>query len=465
MVKIKVVFYVFLVPEKWEKIFTGQIERLKKLGLYDHATVYISASGEDKELEKLRSLIKRKYSKLVEKNFQYNNEFEYPGIKTVYDIAENDDDAFILYFHTKGIVSGQNRISDLLSAYTIDNYEHYIDQFQKDKQLDVCCVIPSVYGFAYFNYFWVRSSYVRNYCNKPVPDDCFMKNGRFTWEMWLGYYNGYSRKINVKTYSPFLKKFAVSDEVGAMEIVRNLDYFETNNLDPYSPEFLQKTDRQHVSRRKLSHISHGRSSIKISALTDKITHHSYLLVYDDLFSTIQDSVKNILEIGVWIGASLPLWRNYFTDAKIYAVDIHDKDFLTIEEIKNDCNITIHMPNDGYNPQFIYREFISKGILFDLIVDDGPHTLQSQIDCIERYVPLLSETGMLVIEDVASINYLQPLLNAVPEALRKHIRMYDLRQFKGKYDDILFIIDKNFDAGSAGREQRLQSQITNIVHNG
>lgn len=450
MLNIKIVFYVYLVQGKWQDPFVRQIERLKRLGLYQQATVYVAASGDDGDQNELRGLIEKVYPEIVEKNFQSGNDFEYPGIKTIYDIAEDDENTVILYFHTKGIVSGQTRIGDLLSLYTLDNYEMYLDRFQEDKTLDVCGVIPSVYGFSYFNFFWVRSSYVRNFCSRPIPDNGFMRDERFTWEMWLGYFNGYSRKINIKTYSPLLNELAVSDEVGAMEVIRKIDFFESNNLDPYSSDFVGGIDTKYIGRRTLDQISLGCASVKISTVTDKITHHTYLPVYDGIFPRIRDSARNILEIGVWIGASLPLWRNYFSNAKIFAVDIHEKDFLTIEEIKNDSNIVLHMPADGYDSQFIYREFISKGVVFDLILDDGPHTLESQIECINKYLPLLAENGILVIEDIASFDFLKVLFDAVPESLRKHVRAYDLRKFKNRADDLLFIIDKGFDAASPSK---------------
>lgn len=444
--KIKIVFYLFLVPTKWQSFLHDHLNRLKALDLYDTTRIYVVATGDSTELECLSDLLQEQYPEVIEQNFQSTNQFEFPGIKTVYEIAEDDDQTLILYFHTKGITSGQSRISDLMTKYTIDNFKMYIEAFKSNKALEVGCVIPSTFGFAYFNFFWVRSSYVRNYLNKPIVSPDFMRNDRFSWEMWLGYYNGYSRKIDINTYSPLLNDLAVQDEVGAMEVVRRLSEFEELGKSPYSADFGETIGSRYIRSRTLTDVSHGLASTKISAITDKITAHTYLPVYDEVFKPIRTTARNILEIGVWIGASLALWKNYFVNATIYAVDIHDQDFITIEDAKNCSNIKLFMPNDGYDPSFIEREFKSKNIKFDLIIDDGPHTVESQIDCINKYLPLLSENGILVIEDIASLNYLKLFLDATPEDYRKHIRMYDLRKYKGRYDDILFIIDKNHDAG-------------------
>ena len=51
-------------------------------------------------------------------------------------------------------------------------------------------------------------------------------------------------------------------------------------------------------------------------LTDKDSKHSYLDVYNNLFSDYLDSHK-ILEIGVASGGSIGIWLNYFEKAKLY----------------------------------------------------------------------------------------------------------------------------------------------------
>ena len=60
--------------------------------------------------------------------------------------------------------------------------------------------------------------------------------------------------------------------------------------------------------------------------------------------------------------------------------------------------------------------------------------------------LLSETGILIIEDVQSIEWLSALTAAVPHDLQKYIHTFDLRDIKGRYDDIVFVVDKMADGG-------------------
>ena len=50
--------------------------------------------------------------------------------------------------------------------------------------------------------------------------------------------------------------------------------------------------------------------------------------------------------------------------------------------------------------------------------------------------------ILIIEDVQSWDWIDILKNEVPENLKQFIKVYDLRQNKNRYDDIVFIIDKS-----------------------
>ena len=95
--------------------------------------------------------------------------------------------------------------------------------------------------------------------------------------------------------------------------------------------------------------------------------------------------------------------------------------------------------DIYHLEYVQKNFENKK--FDFLLDDGPHTLGSQGKFIELYSPLLSENGILIIEDVKYINWLNYLINKTPKHLKQYIKTYDLRKNKGQYDDIVFTIDK------------------------
>ena len=77
-----------------------------------------------------------------------------------------------------------------------------------------------------------------------------------------------------------------------------------------------------------------------------------------------------------------------------------------------------------------------------MLDDGPHTLESQKQFIRLYSRLMTEDGILIIEDVQSWDWIDALRAEVPVDLRQYIKVYDLRKNKGRWDDIVFSIDKS-----------------------
>jgi hypothetical protein len=197
--KIKIVYFAYLIPNKWEVIVNEQLSSLKKLSLYDEAiNIYMTVISDNNELQKLIILLNNEYPKVEIKNIYQDNIYEFAGMQTIYQVAEDDDDIIFLYFHSKGMTSNQHETRQYLFKYSINNYQQYINEFQNNKHLDVAGMIPHINGFIFFNFFWIRSSYVRNYCSKPIISD-----NRYIWEVWIG--NEFSRKKEIITWSPIIK--------------------------------------------------------------------------------------------------------------------------------------------------------------------------------------------------------------------------------------------------------------------
>ena len=183
-----------------------------------------------------------------------------------------------------------------------------------------------------------------------------------------------------------------------------------------------------------------------NSLTDKNTLHSYLELYESLFSSKKESAKNILEIGIGDvkqknGGSIKLWYDYFVNATIYSLDILSIDRV-IDELKNNPRIILHTSINAYDDDFFNHTILSKNIKYDILLDDGPHTLESMKKFINLYSQLMTDDGILIIEDVQSIEWIELLKNEVPEHLKQYIQIYDLRSIKNRYDDIVFVINKN-----------------------
>jgi hypothetical protein len=172
--------------------------------------------------------------------------------------------------------------------------------------------------------------------------------------------------------------------------------------------------------------------------TDKNTRHCYLDIYEQLFSPIRQSAKNILEVGIRDGGSLKLWYDFFPNATIYGVDTMEEVKEIWSEIKKP-RIKI-LPHDAYDLNFLHA-FTSSGTRFDMLLDDGPHTLDSMLFFAANYSPLLTPTGVLVIEDIPDPAWLPKIAAAFPERFRPYLQIADLRTpQRGVHDDILMILD-------------------------
>ena len=176
--------------------------------------------------------------------------------------------------------------------------------------------------------------------------------------------------------------------------------------------------------------------------TDKNTWHSYLPLYQTILTSKKETAKNVLEIGIYYdGGSIKLWSDFFTNATIYGLDL-----LNIDDIwggiKNNEKIILHTSTDAYDNDFFVTNFLNKNIKCDFMLDDGPHTLESMKQFIRLYSQIMTDDGILIIEDVQSWDWIDLLKNEVPEHLKQFIKVYDLRENKNRYDDIVFTIDKS-----------------------
>lgn len=162
--------------------------------------------------------------------------------------------------------------------------------------------------------------------------------------------------------------------------------------------------------------------------TDKNCLHCYIdEVYEDLFRNIRYDSKKVLEIGVDTGASLCMWAEYFENANIIGVDIKNcETVLSRERIQ-------FMQEDAYCDAFI--DSLSND--FDIIIDDGPHTLPTMTTTIEKYSKKLSKNGILVIEDLQDFHWSNILKQHVMDGYSFEVR--DLRRVRNRYDDIIIVI--------------------------
>jgi FkbM family methyltransferase len=130
--------------------------------------------------------------------------------------------------------------------------------------------------------------------------------------------------------------------------------------------------------------------------------HSYTILYDFIFGKLKYDKIKLAEIGIWKNAGLKCFREYFPNAEIYGFEfIHS---LIDEAKKDNLKNTYYYYLDAEIPESIEKSFQDAGGDFDIIIDDGSHKFEHQINVILNTIPFLKPGGVLIIEDIfKSIN--------------------------------------------------------------
>ena len=166
--------------------------------------------------------------------------------------------------------------------------------------------------------------------------------------------------------------------------------------------------------------------------TDKEFLHNYVTnYYQQAFEPLQNEPIHLFEIGTCTGASLKMWKEFFVNGKIEGVDIHDRR----KEEYIDESITYHH-SDAYQQAFV--DSLGE---FDIIIDDGPHTLGSQLAAVNLYYPKLKDGGIFVIEDIDSDDNIRILSEEAKKVFGKEANIIDRRNETGLNNEILLWITK------------------------
>lgn len=134
--------------------------------------------------------------------------------------------------------------------------------------------------------------------------------------------------------------------------------------------------------------------------TDKSSKgHNFAGVYHEALHAIRYEAKVILEIGIFgtipenAGASLKAWAEYFPNAHIYGIDLHDYSFL------NSDRITTIIADQGIIADNLERVLAITGDNLDLIIDDGSHLMHHQQITLGYLFKYLRPGGYYIIEDL------------------------------------------------------------------
>lgn len=152
--------------------------------------------------------------------------------------------------------------------------------------------------------------------------------------------------------------------------------------------------------------------------------------YDKHFADFSDRPTKMLEIGVQDGSSIAYWRDKYPKWDVWGIDIDP-----------------HCAGE----QIVIGDQSSKSFLgsfepFDIVVDDGSHTMNGQITSFEVLFKNLKSGGIYVIEDlhtsfwpkffdsdVRFIDYVKNLTEGINDLANNPARLEGYRMPENEYN--------------------------------
>lgn len=157
--------------------------------------------------------------------------------------------------------------------------------------------------------------------------------------------------------------------------------------------------------------------------TDKVTTHQYQFLYDKYLSGIRDDQLKVLEIGLgcnmvsagptlsdgqslttWHiqdygpGASYHTWLEYFSHVNLYFIEYDGQCAKKYQDKTANAHVFVGDQADTLFLAKFSTEATTDG-LFDIIIDDGGHTMDQQITSLEFLWKAVKPGGLYVIEDL------------------------------------------------------------------
>lgn len=123
----------------------------------------------------------------------------------------------------------------------------------------------------------------------------------------------------------------------------------------------------------------------------KLQH--YFDVYDRHFARFRGTDVHVVEFGVDDGGSLQMWKEYFgAECRIYGIDINPY----CKDLEED-RVSVFI-GDQEDRVFL-RSLAEQVPRIDILIDDGGHRMQQQINTFEEMFPYIDDNGVYLCEDL------------------------------------------------------------------
>lgn len=189
MALIRLVYYVYIRPEvKYLDIIRGQLLDIKYSQILAASHLYLIISGPRLCVNKTMDLFHQMFHTEIESDHitiqeTNENQYEYPGIMKIYELGQLYPDSLLIYMHTKGmsydIQSERHSLNIVLTRHTLWHWSQTVEIFNHYPQIKKIGLFPGETGVMFFNFFWIRGSYVKT-CPYPT-----VSTDRYDYERWL----------------------------------------------------------------------------------------------------------------------------------------------------------------------------------------------------------------------------------------------------------------------------------------
>jgi hypothetical protein len=125
----------------------------------------------------------------------------------------------------------------------------------------------------------------------------------------------------------------------------------------------------------------------------------------------------IVEVGVYSGGSMQMWRGYFGEGcRVHGVDIREEC-----KVFEDSFTTIHIGNQA--DRGFWKQFRASVPAVDVLIDDGGHQPEQQMVTLEEMLPHLRPGGVYICEDIHRVgNRFTAFAHALADELNAYARL-------------------------------------------
>jgi hypothetical protein len=119
----------------------------------------------------------------------------------------------------------------------------------------------------------------------------------------------------------------------------------------------------------------------------------YFDIYEHHFARFRDAGPTVLEIGVFGGGSLQMWKAYFgPGARVVGLDVDPAC-----RAHEDDGVVIHIGSQG--DVGLLDHIVAENPPIDIVIDDGSHRMEHMRASFEHLYPGISPRGVYLVEDM------------------------------------------------------------------